>query len=274
MPLPRKYSTQEDIPEALREHFRQASDGSWELDLEGGLPLGAPGERALQREKEERRQATEALRALQEKFGDLDPEKAREALSQINQLEEEKLRSEKKFEELAERKFQGQIRQLQQQIQALTDAVKYEQGRVTAARDRFAQVAINDQLGKIALELGVDPKKLKFLVQEARPLWRLNDQDQPQPMEQDEQGEWRTVYGAQAGQPISMKEQLQGLVKENPFFLLETSGAGTQQRGFGGGGNGMPFTITRQEARNINLFQQRQEAARQAGSELAIVDQP
>lgn len=269
MTLPRKVATQDEIPEALREYYKQTSDGTWELDLEDSGALGDAGKRALDREREERRKAAQALKELQEKYEGLDPIKAKEALTKIEELEIEKLKAEKQYDEAAERRVQGRVRALEQQIAALNDQIKAEQGKVQQIRDRWARTAIDDQISKVALESGADPKKLKFLVNEARSLWRLDDQDQPQPMEQDEHGEWRIVYGAEAGKPMSMAEQIKGMLKEHPFFALETSGGNTYQgRGAGVG----PYTITRAEARNTALFQQRYEAANKAGQQLTVID--
>ena len=269
MALQRFYPDLDSIPEALREHYVQRDDGRWILDVDGGIAED-PGAilRARDHEREQRRVVQEELEALKASIGNLDPTKAREALSKVEELEQEKLRSEKDWEALYERKYQNQFADLQRQLEAKDTAIGSERERAQALRQKFASVSIHDQLRAIALELGADPAKLQFLVNEASKLWDLDDNDVPMPYELSTTGERQVRYDGTTGQPVTMKQQVTDMLKEHAWLALDSTGSNARQTA--GQIQGDQIVLTREQAKNIQTYEAAKTEAERRGVALAV----
>ena len=268
----RKYASQDEIPERLRDFYEQADDGSWVFDVDGpGEQDIAKLQQALKQEREHRTTATKRLGEYEEKYREIDPDAAKEALEKVNQLEEERLVAEKKFEELAERRWKNKVQQLEDQIKQAQAEMEKRDMVVGQWKTKYSELAITEQLKQEALAQGVDPKKLKFLLHEARQPWQLDDQDQPVPLERGENGEQRPLYGADPNRPMTMAEQIEMLTKENPWFLLPSGGGGTRNNA-AGQTNGQQILLSRAQAKDIRTFERAMQRSEETGMPVVYTD--
>lgn len=268
MALPRKYQNESDIPVQFREHYvMDPQSGEWLLALEGDDQPNPKVTRLIQSERAQRLEATQKVKELEERFQGIDPQQAKEALEKMAELAEAQEMSGKKAEEQAQRKFERQIQQMQGQINQLVEQNRHESAKYTTLRERYSSVVMNDRLLQAAIAAGADPSKAKFLVQEALPTWQLpEDADEPQP--QDSEG--NVIYGADAARPLTMVEQMRGLLKEYPFLGLQSTGAGTQQRPAGTPLNGA-IQLTQQQAKNFTTYRNAKAQAEKMGVGLDIL---
>ena len=268
MPLQKRYAADTDIPEALREYYRETANG-WELDISGDN-VSNDVERlkqTLANEREQRRKAVQALEAFKKEMQDISPEQAREALQKLEELEQNTLRSNKQYEELAERKYAQQLKALQTKIEQQTKQQQEADQERNRYRDMYRQTTVETQLAKEALEQGVDPKKMRFLLNDLRDIWRLDDQNNLLPIDPTSNGELTPLYG-QEGKPLTMKEQVGQFLKQYPYFVLESSGGGALHRPGGPRGN---VTLTREQARDLRQYEAAKSAAEKAGVAVEII---
>lgn len=109
MPLKAEVENLDEVPEALRGEYEEKKDGGgFRLRIEGvEFPDQVAGlKSAFEKEKEERRRAKKELDALREKFGDIDLDKAREALEYRAQLEQQEAEKKGEWEKLREKMAQ------------------------------------------------------------------------------------------------------------------------------------------------------------------------
>jgi hypothetical protein len=98
----------------------------------------------------------------------------------------------------------------------------------------------------------------------ARNTYRLQD-GKPVPM----RGDQILYSGKKPGDPMPIDEWLEQKTTEKPGWLKPNNGSSADKSRQGGGG---AFTLTREQARNPQLYQQTQEAAKKAGQELQVVE--
>src|SRR4051794_29374504 len=92
----------EKLGDSLKEHYKASGD-DYVLDAEGVEDVSGL-KSALDKEKKERRELRVKLDAEAEKWKDLDPERAREALKAIADLDEKKLVDKGEFDRLLKKR--------------------------------------------------------------------------------------------------------------------------------------------------------------------------
>ena len=104
------YDKLEDVPEALRDHFKQGEDGKFRPEVESvdGWALedvsGLKG--TLEKEMDNRKEAERKLKT----FGDLNPDEARKTIARVKEIGD--LDPEKEAEQIAAKKLELQREEL------------------------------------------------------------------------------------------------------------------------------------------------------------------
>jgi hypothetical protein len=75
MGLKAVYATQEDIPEGLQDYYKETADGSFKIELEGGVKTQADVDRVKASLEKQREQNEELTRKLSKMPEDFDPDK-------------------------------------------------------------------------------------------------------------------------------------------------------------------------------------------------------
>ena len=239
MSLKAVVKTLDDVPEEARALYAE-KDGSFHLDIEGieNHPGATSLKNALDREKAERikRQETiDELKVAAAKFKDIDPDKAREALDKIAEIDDKKLISEGKIEELVEAKvermrtdFDAQIAAKDKTITELTDS----SGVLT---HELSDIKIFSAIRDEALENGARPEALDDIVNRGRTIWHLVD-GAPTAIKVGTDDE--RIFG-KTGDALTIPEWVGTLAAEASHLFNPNSGGGSgggDQRGGDRGG--------------------------------------
>jgi len=252
------------LPEGFGEHYEKQNDGRYRLAVEsvGGYSLedvvGLKGALAEIRQK-----ADERKKSL-EKFADLDPDKARTAMEKLEEManwtpdEKVKEQIEAIKSQLTE-KYTGEVKGRDDKINHLLRQL--EEHLVTAA----ATSAITKHKGNVDL-----------LLPHVKAAVRMVEDD----------GKFTArVYGPDGNPKISMKQGSQDLMsieehvatmKQSDAFAPAFAGTGATGGGATGsdrpGGHGVPYVMTREQAKDVRAYRAAKEAADKAGRPLQIAD--
>ena len=147
------------VPEAYRERYTKRDDGKFYLD-EIEIDDGAELRSSLEREREERRKAKEAL----EKYKDIDPEKAREAQRKLDEIENKKLTDEGEFNRLLEKR------------QKEWDAEKLRlEGELQKANGEVRTFKLDDKVRAAAIAAGVFEEDIEDVMTITRSRFDLDE---------------------------------------------------------------------------------------------------
>lgn len=270
------YDDQESIPEGER-HLYVERNGRWDLDRERGegernAEDVRRAQRARDNEKAEREKLRAELDALREKLEGIDLEDLptlKEAASRAEEAEHQKLIDEKKFEEAAAKRFERRIAEMQRTAESQKQAYDDLQARMSAQRETLQSVMIEGALQQEFLAGQADPKKLRYLLLDAKQKWELDPEtNEPIPIDYIEGGKTKVTAMGKDSKPLTMKEHVQSILAENPWAVLESSGSRAQHQA-GSPQNG--FTLTESQAQDFNLYKQAKAQAEQAGAEITVV---
>lgn len=277
----------DDIPEEFRNLFTE-QDGRYTLDtnaLSEGKKTAEDVRRALQardNEKGEAEKLRKELASLREQLGGIDPSRlseAKAALGRLDELEQERdkieherLISEKKFEEAAERKYHRQLTELQRQIETLNQTIEQRQSQFENVMNDLKESRINSELSEAFIQAGVNPSMLPFILEKEAKRWELDPETrQSVPIELIEGGKSKVTAMGSDGKPLTKKEHADTFLRENAWAALPSRGSSSQHQN-NTTSNGA-FAISRAEARSNNRkYEQLVEQASKVGSTVEFID--
>ena len=221
----------EKLEQGLKSLYAE-KDGKFVLELEGAeLSENVAGlKSALEKERKERKKAADDYKALAEKFQDIDPEKAREAMKKAEELADKELIDKNKIEELVLRRTERMKAAHDQQISGFNTKIKELEDSNRRQEARLSEVLIEDALRQVALkpEIGFRPEAMRHLILSGREIWKIQD-GKPVPTRAD----GTVIYGKDPNVPMSMEEWVTGLRSEFPYLFGESGGGGTPHGGKG-----------------------------------------
>src|SRR5262245_52617147 len=233
MKLKKQYTQKTDIPVAYQPLFVE-KDGLWmreDVEFEDEVTAWQEEKaklvRSLENEKEQRRKAIEELTTTRERYKDIDPDKARDAQTKVDELEESKLKSERKYEELALRKFEKAEKNYQEQITQLTKALETEKSTRATTEQKMAQFIINAKLSTAAEGKGVHPKMVKHVVKLTGDNWRLDGDNETVVLIDPVTAV--PIYGKDPTKKLTPDEFYEDLPRQDPTmanFYAESTGSG------------------------------------------------
>lgn len=148
----------EDVPDAYRDRYKE-QNGRFHLE-EIEVDDAAEIRGALERERRERREAKAAL----EKYKDIDPERAREALDKVQELEDRKLRDKGEYDQLRKRLQEQQTREL-----------SARDTRISELEKGLRQYQLTDKVRAAALKAGVFPEDVDDVIKLTSDRFDLQD---------------------------------------------------------------------------------------------------
>lgn len=247
MALKSVYAKLEDIPEAVRALYKQEGE-KWVLDLDEDItehPRTGALKRALEREREDKKKAAEKAAKLEadfEKYKDIDPEKAAEALAKLQDLEDKKLIDGGKVDELVAQKTERMRKDFETQLAKKDELIKQREAELGTANTRLADLQIFSEVEKAALKLGARRTAIDDIKNRARPVFKLVDGK----VVAYKPGSEDPLYG-KSGDPISIEEWV-GSLATDADHLFEPNGGG----GAGGAKTvnraGAPVVVSRAQA--------------------------
>lgn len=166
------------------------------------------------------------LKQQVEKYGDLDPDKAKEAFETMQALEEKKLIDAGQIDEVVEQRIGRRIERMQSdydgKISALQKALDSSTEQATGYRSKLESVVIDSSLQSAIAQVGpVRKGAMQDVLSRGRSVWKLDDDGNPIPMRDGE-----VMYGKDGKQPISMEEWGQSLLAEAAYLFEANAGGG------------------------------------------------
>jgi uncharacterized protein YeeX (DUF496 family) len=251
----------DEVPEELRELYVQIGE-DFVLDVEDKdfkSQLQEFRTNNIDLTKQNRELSTQAqeaaaLREQVEKYKDIDPERAREAISRLTDLEEKKLIDAGKLDEVVEQRvnqridrmrseYEGQIQALSQKNDSLSQSADTYKGKLSElVIDHSLQQAISD----VAT---VRQGAMRDVLARGRETWRLDDDGKPVPFGSDD----NVLYGTDGKDPMSMEEWAQTLVREAGYLFEPNQGGGAPGNTKQDEAGGMAIDGMDQDSINANL---------------------
>jgi hypothetical protein len=253
--------------DALQALYKKDGD-AFVLEVDGADEVFAPGlKKALESERDANKQHKKLLADLKSKFDGLDPAKAREALKKLEEFEDKELLDAGKVDEIVTKRTERMRQDHQAQIDAMQKQLA-EGGETTKSlTNRLYEVLIDAGVAEASTKVGVRPTALQDIKLRARSVWRM-EEGKPIPKKDD----GTIIYGKKATEPITFEEWVVSLQPDAPHLFEPSRGSGAPagggQRGAAGGG----VRLTREEARDPQVYRAAKEAAEKAGGAVQIVD--
>jgi hypothetical protein len=211
-----------ELPEAVQGLYKQGADGNYHLEVEGLVPKTKLDE--FRQNNIDLQKAKAELEAQVEKFKDIDPDKAKEALAKLKELDEKKLFDEGKIDELVESRVQTMRSDFESQIKALKDNNKALKDELAAKDGRLKEVVIDQAITAAYDEMGVKikPGALQDVLSRARGVWSLDEEGNPVAMDGD-----KKLFGKDGENPLTVAEWAGGLMANAKHLFEESSGGGS-----------------------------------------------
>jgi DNA-directed RNA polymerase subunit F len=250
----------EALDASLRDLYAE-KDGKFILDAEGVEDVTGL-KSALKKERDAASAAQKTLKELQDKFTDLDPEKARDALEKLRALEDKTLLDAGKVDELVARKTERMKADHDNQLKALVKERDGWKGKAGGFEYQLQQTLLETQLRDAATKAGVTRTAFPDVILRAKQIFQPVD-GKLVPMR-----DGQVVYGKDATQAMSVEEWLTALSNDAPHLFEKSAGdqAQNEPRTFG-----KNVRITRDQAHDVKAYRAAKAQAEKTGGLVEIV---
>ncbi len=219
----------DEVEEAFRPLYKSVGD-LFVLDLSDDEIKLHPGTKSLQaamrHAKDEREAAREEVKKLKadfEKFKDIDPEKAREALKKIEELSDKELIDAGQIEELVGQKTERMRADFDGQLVAKTEALTHANEQLATLGIEISDIKIFSTIRDAAVKAGARPEALDDIVNRGRAVWKLVE-GSPRAYKV---GTEDVLYGKE-GEVMGIDEWVGTLAKDAEHLFRESGGGGAK----------------------------------------------
>lgn len=169
------------------------------------------------------------MKQMVERFKDIDPEKAKAALTKLQEIEDKQLMDAGQVDELVARRTERMRQDYDGQVKTLTKNFEDYKGKYEAAEKRLSILMVDGEISRAIGKVGTPAKgAMSDILSRARNVWEVRDGKM---LAKDEDGNVR--FGKDGKEPMTPDEWAQVIVQEAPH-LFEGSGGG----GAGGASGG------------------------------------
>jgi hypothetical protein len=249
------------LEEAVKKLYVE-KDGEFTLDAEVEDVSGLKS--ALDKERSNVKKLKTDLQATVEKFKDIDPEKAREAQLKLQEIEDQKMMSEGKAEELFAKRTERMKADHQNQVDEFNKQIEGLKKENASDKRRLSELLIDGSLRQAALKAGVHDSAVDDVVLRGRRVWKLVD-NVPTPLN----GE-NIIYGKDANKAVEMVEWVTGLQTDAPHLFKPTGGSGAP--GSSSQSTAKNIVLTREQARDPQIYRNAKAQAEKTGASVTISD--
>ena len=206
------------------------------------------------RELETLAQEAETLRTEIEKFKDIDPERAREALTKLSAIEEKKLMDAGQLDEVVEQRLAQRTERMKADYEGRITALEKNYEGVTKERDTYkgqlSEVVIDNSLQQaVGTVATVRQGAIRDVLARGRETWRLDEAGKPVPYGPD----GNVMYGKDGKATLTMEEWAQGLAQEANYLFEPNSGGGAPGNQKPSSDGGSVVDVDDQDALNSNI---------------------
>jgi hypothetical protein len=234
MALKATVKTLEEVPEELRALYTQDGDvfvlDVDDKDFKNQLQEFRTNNIDLtkrNRELEALAQEAEALKSEFSKFKDIDPERAREALSKLNDIEEKKLMDAGQIDQVVEQRLNQRTERMKADYEGRISALEKQNEELSKSSETYkgqlSEVVIDNSLQQaVGTVATVRQGAMRDILARGRETWRLDDAGKPIPYGPD----GNVLYGKDGKVTLTMEEWAQGLAQEANYLFEPNSGGG------------------------------------------------
>jgi hypothetical protein len=222
MKLKRKVKNLDEVPENLRSLYVQSGD-EYVLEVEDDESASLKTKVSEFRDNNIKlNNEINDLKAKLEKYKNIDPSKAEDALARLQEIEDKKLIEEGKIDELLEQRITSMKSSYEGQIQSLQEKITNMDGSLGKYRNLYSNGLTSNVIQEAISEVAV-PRKgaMKDILRRASEVFTLNDEDKLVPM-----ADGKVIYGKDGNDPLSPTEWIANLYTEAPYFFEPNSGGG------------------------------------------------
>lgn len=212
----------EEVPEGLRDFYKQQQDGRYKIDADDVEDVTSL-KNALQHEREERKTAKEKLADLLDKFEGIDPELARSLVEDHEKGKRKKMIDEDRVEELILQETEKRVAKMREKYEGEGKSLAEERDKL---RGRLEVVLIDNTLQNEATRAGVLPEALPDVIRRGRERFFLHEDNVVA-----KDGEGNILYGADGKTSQSPAEFMEEL-KAGARHLFAPSKGGGASRNF------------------------------------------
>lgn len=257
------------LPEPVRPFYTGDASKGYVLDADvESHPAVAGLKNTVAATRTERDEFKRQLQETAEKFKDLDPAKAREALAALQKMNDKKLLDEGQIDELLRQKTDRMRADYENQIKAYDGQLKSEKSEKAKLIERLEEVLIDTGLQQAAIETGVKQTAIRDVLLRGRRVWKLHD-GAPTPYRDNGTD---VLFGKDASRPMSMVEWVASLQPEAPHLFETNTGAGAQANVRSSATGGKRIVLTREEARDVRTWRHANDEAKRVGGEVVVQD--
>ena len=221
----------ETLSDPIREYY--VADGeNFVLDAEIDLHPKVMGlKSAFEKVKKDKKDGDAEFRRLREQIGDMDPEKAREALKRVQEMADKHLLDEGKVDELIKARTDSLIKAHATEKTAFETKLTESEKARGALETEVTSLILDGTLRDESIKAGVKKEHIDDVLYRMKDRgidgikWRLGEGRTVVAMQGDEM-----KYGKDV-QPMSPGEGLEMLKKAVPGFFEPSSGGGASNRG-------------------------------------------
>lgn len=217
------YPTEADVPAALKSYFKKQDDGTWQLEIEGAVPVAKLAEfrdnnRALKAENDK----------LKADFDGVDAAEYKKLKGRAELLDDGKLVGAEKIEEKIAARVAAMKTEHDKAVAELTKARDTAEGQV-------ASFMIDGELRRAGTELGVLETAFDDVILRGKTTFKMVD-GKPTAFGPD----GKELYSPSKGDALTVREYVEGLAKSAPHLFKPSSGSnseGSKNQGAGTGNN-------------------------------------
>ena len=205
----------------------------------------------------------EQIEEYTSKFGDADPEMLAGLAKQLAENQDAKDIAEGRIDDVIARRVEQQRVAHEKQVEELTKQLTEANKNGETLQGKMNDLVVAGAVRDAATDAGIIATAVPDVIGRAKSVFKLGEDDTLTATGPD----GAPLFGKDAKSPMTPKEWLDTMKETAPHWFPGSAGAGA---GGGGGSDASDHTITREEARNPRLYQERKEAAKKAGVQLTI----
>ena len=204
----------DELDDALKALYTKTEDGKFRLDVEG-FDDGTKLKSALDKERTAAREAQKALKEMQERYGDIDPDAVKAILSKFASDEEAALIAKGDIDTVLTKRTDRLRADYDKKLQAEVQAKAKAEAKSAKLADRTLAGALRDA----AIKAGALPEALEDIVLRARGTWHLSDDGDPVALADGE-----VVLGKDGKTPLTAAEWAESLRETAPHLWPRPQG--------------------------------------------------
>jgi hypothetical protein len=220
--------TLEEVPEPLREYYKQQDDGRYKFDAEDVEDVGGL-KSALEHERADRKTAKEKLQELTDQLDGVDLKLAKDLLKEHEKGQRKKMIDEDRVEELINSEVEKRITKMQENHQTEMGSLSEERDKL---KSRLEVVLIDNSLTTEATRAGVLAEALPDVIRRGRERFHLEGDAVVA-----KDGEGNILYGAD-GKSSQQPGEFMDELKAGARHLFQPSKGGGAGRQFNSGHSG------------------------------------